>query len=71
LNRASAQSFAHACRDIASDHSVRAVIVSGAGRAFMAGGDLTELRADPTGAAIALIGPMHEAIVLWRKCGHR
>ena len=64
LDRASAQSFAHACRDIASDHSVRAVIVSGAGRAFMAGGDLAELRADPTGAAIALIGPMHEAIVL-------
>ena len=64
LDRASAQSFARACRDIASDHSVRAVIVSGAGRAFMAGGDLAELRADPTGAAIALIGPMHEAIVL-------
>ena len=64
LDRASAQSFAHACRDIASDHSVRAVIVSGAGRAFMAGGDLAELHADPTGAAVALIGPMHEAIVL-------
>jgi len=64
LDRASAQAFAHACRDIASDHSVRAVIVSGAGRAFMAGGDLAELRADPTGAAVALIGPMHEAIVL-------
>ncbi len=64
LDRATAQAFAHACRDIASDHSVRAVIICGAGRAFMAGGDLTQLRADPTGAAVALIGPMHEAIVL-------
>ena len=30
----------------------------------MAGGDLTELRADPTGTAQALIGPMHEAVLL-------
>jgi 2-(1,2-epoxy-1,2-dihydrophenyl)acetyl-CoA isomerase len=64
LDRATAQAFAHACRDIASEHSVRAVIIDGAGRAFTAGGDLAELRADPTGAAIGLIGPMHEAIVL-------
>jgi 2-(1,2-epoxy-1,2-dihydrophenyl)acetyl-CoA isomerase len=64
LDRATAQAFAQACRDLASDHSVRAVIIDGAGRAFTAGGDLAELRADPTGAAIGLIGPMHEAIVL-------
>jgi 2-(1,2-epoxy-1,2-dihydrophenyl)acetyl-CoA isomerase len=64
LDRATAQAFAHACRDIASDHSVRAVVIGGAGRAFMADGDLAELRADPTGAALGLIGPMHEAIVL-------
>lgn len=64
LDRATAQAFVHACRDIAADHSVRAVIIGGEGRAFMAGGDLAELQADPTGAALALIGPMHEAIVL-------
>jgi 2-(1,2-epoxy-1,2-dihydrophenyl)acetyl-CoA isomerase len=64
LDRATAQAFAHACRELASDASVRAVIIGGTGRAFMAGGDLAELRADPTGAAIGLIGPMHEAIVL-------
>jgi 2-(1,2-epoxy-1,2-dihydrophenyl)acetyl-CoA isomerase len=64
LDRATAQAFVHACRDIAADHSVRAVVIGGEGRAFMAGGDLAELRADPTGAAVALIGPMHEAIVL-------
>jgi 2-(1,2-epoxy-1,2-dihydrophenyl)acetyl-CoA isomerase len=64
LDRATAQGFAHACREIAADPSVRAVIIGGAGGAFTAGGDLAELRADPTGAAIGLIGPMHEAIVL-------
>jgi 2-(1,2-epoxy-1,2-dihydrophenyl)acetyl-CoA isomerase len=64
LDRVTAQAFVHACRDIAADHSVRAVVIGGAGRAFTAGGDLAELRADPTGAALGLIGPMHEAIVL-------
>ena len=64
LDRATAQAFAHACRELASDATVRAVIVAGSGRAFMAGGDIAELRADPTGAAVGLIGPMHEAIVL-------
>jgi 2-(1,2-epoxy-1,2-dihydrophenyl)acetyl-CoA isomerase len=64
LDRATAQAFAHACRELASDATVRAVIVAGSGRAFTAGGDIAELRADPTGAAVGLIGPMHEAIVL-------
>ncbi len=56
--------FLDACRSLAADNSVRVVVISGAGRAFMAGGDLTELRADPTGTAQALIGPMHEALLL-------
>lgn len=64
LDRAAAQAFVHACRELAADQSLRAVVVSGAGRAFMAGGDLAELQADPTGAALGLIGPMHEAVVL-------
>jgi 2-(1,2-epoxy-1,2-dihydrophenyl)acetyl-CoA isomerase len=64
LDHVTAQAFAQACRDIASDQAVRAVIIDGAGRAFTAGGDLGELRANPTGASIGLIGPMHEAIVL-------
>jgi len=64
LDRATAQTFAQACRDIASDQTVRALIIGGTGRAFTAGGDVAELRADPAGAAIGLIGPMHEAVVL-------
>lgn len=64
LDRATAQAFVHACRELHADHTVRAVILSGAGRAFMAGGDLAELQRDPTGGAVALLGPAHEAVVL-------
>ncbi len=64
LDHATAQAFAHALRDLSADAAVRAVILEGAGGGFCAGGDLTELHANPTGAAIGLIGPMHEAIVL-------
>lgn len=64
LDRATAQAFAQACHTLAADRSIRAVIMSGAGRAFMAGGDLAELARDPTGAAVALIGPAHEGLAL-------
>lgn len=59
-----AQAFLAAVRDIAADKSVRAVLMSGAGKGFMAGGDLALLRADPQGGAKALIGPLHEALVV-------
>jgi 2-(1,2-epoxy-1,2-dihydrophenyl)acetyl-CoA isomerase len=63
LDRATADVLVHACRELAADHSVRAVILAGSGRAFMAGGDLAELQADPTGTAVALIGAAHEAVL--------
>jgi 2-(1,2-epoxy-1,2-dihydrophenyl)acetyl-CoA isomerase len=59
-----AQAFLSAIREIAADKSVRAVLLSGAGKGFMAGGDLSVLQADPQGGAEALIGPLHEALVL-------
>ena len=57
-----ARAFLSAVRELAADPSVRAVIMRGAGKGFMAGGDLTVLSADPQRGATELIGPLHEAV---------
>lgn len=64
LDVAMAEAFLTAVKNIAADKSVRAVLLSGAGKGFMAGGDLAVLQADPLGGAKALIGPLHEALVV-------
>lgn len=64
IDREMATAFALACEQIQADGAVRAVLLSGAGRAFMAGGDIGEMRADPDGAAEELIAGMHRGIRL-------
>lgn len=59
-----ARDFLAAVRDLVADRGVRAVLMHGAGKGFMAGGDLAVLGADPQGGAAALIGPLHEALNL-------
>lgn len=51
-------------RDIAQDGGVRCVVLCGAGKGFMAGGDLGTLRADPAQGAKDLLGPLNEAVAL-------
>lgn len=53
-----------AARAIAADRSVRAVVLRGAGKGFMAGGDLATLRSDPAQGAADLLGPLNEAVTL-------
>ena len=59
-----AQALLAAVQDIAAHPGVRAVVLRGAGKGFMAGGDLATLAADPVQGAIDLIGPLNEAVTL-------
>ncbi len=60
-----AQAFDKAASAIAADGGVRVVVMSGAGLAFMAGGDLTAFQSHPEGgaaAARAIIDPLHNGL---------
>ena len=59
-----ARAFLAAARELAADRSVRAVLMSGSGKGFMAGGDLAVLQADPLQGAADLIDPLHEALTV-------
>jgi 2-(1,2-epoxy-1,2-dihydrophenyl)acetyl-CoA isomerase len=59
-----AQAFLRACQSADGDPSIRVVVLSGAGRAFVSGGDLSVFRTDPVGTAPALIDPIHAGVAL-------
>ncbi|CAN7780490.1 enoyl-CoA hydratase-related protein [Variovorax sp. LjRoot84] len=62
-----ADGFLRACNDIAADPEVRAVWISGEGRAFMAGGDIAAMHGDPIRTADRLISSMHVGL---RRLAH-
>lgn len=53
-----------AVQTIAADPAVRAAVLCGNGRGFMAGGDLATLRADPVQGAIDILTPLNAALLL-------
>ena len=58
-----ARAFLAACRELAADASVRAVLLCGAGRSFGVGGDLRAMAAGDAGAVAGeLIGALHESV---------
>lgn len=57
-----AQAFLQACKACANDAELRVVVISGEGRAFMAGGDISQFREDPASIPQTLIRPLHEAV---------
>jgi 2-(1,2-epoxy-1,2-dihydrophenyl)acetyl-CoA isomerase len=59
-----ARLFLAACRSIAADANVRVVVMEGAGRSFVVGGDLKVFRQDRSRIAKDLIDPMHEGLEL-------
>ncbi len=66
INVALATQFETAVAAIAADATARVIVLEGAGRAFMAGGDLSVFQGadDLPDAADLLIGPMHRAVQL-------
>ncbi len=66
IDLAAARELARATQELARDPSVRAVVITGEGRAFSAGGDVAEFRANidcaPTFLA-ELVGQLHIAIL--------
>ncbi|MGS0897361.1 enoyl-CoA hydratase/isomerase family protein [Burkholderia stagnalis] len=59
-----ARALLAAAKDLAVDATARAVVLRGAGKGFVAGGDLATLRADPVQGAVNLITPIHEAVTI-------
>jgi 2-(1,2-epoxy-1,2-dihydrophenyl)acetyl-CoA isomerase len=61
-----AEAFAAAVERVLTDDAARVVLISGEGRAFLAGGDLgafhAAARADRAGVARAIINPMNRAL---------
>lgn len=64
LDAPMARALLAAAKHLAADATVRAVVLRGAGKGFMAGGDLATLRANPVQGAIDLITPFHEALAV-------
>lgn len=60
--------MAHALLDaitaLHADASVRAIVLAGVGKGFMAGGDLATMRTDPVGGSHALLEPLNQAVNL-------
>ena len=67
LDAALAQAFVAAMRELSADKSLRALVLKGAGKAFVAGGDLATLQANPTQGAKDLLGPLIEAATLMNQ----
>ena len=62
INVPMAQALLQAARSLAADPSVRAVVLCGDGKGFMAGGDLATLRTDPVQGAADLLEPLNQAV---------
>ena len=68
IDSAMAREFLNACRATVADPGVRVIVLSGEGRAFMAGGDIAQFKSAPQSIADELIQPLNEAMLLLANC---
>lgn len=64
LDATLAEAFCRAVKHLSADASVRAVVLRGAGKGFVAGGDLATLRANPVQGASDILTLLNEALPL-------
>lgn len=66
INVETAECLLALCEELRTRNDVRVIVLSGAGRAFMAGGDLAAFHAsnDPAETASAIISPLHRALTI-------
>lgn len=63
LNQAMAEGFRDAIAQVAGDRDIRVLLLKGAGRGFMAGGDVAALAADPIGNTPSIMDPLHQGLL--------
>lgn len=63
LNEDMACAFRDAIARVAGDDSLRVLVLRGAGRGFMAGGDIATMARDPLRNAPLLLDPLHETLL--------
>lgn len=64
IDSAMAGAFLDVVTEAVADAELRVIILSGAGRSFMAGGDIAQFSRDPQSIPDSLIEPMNQAIQL-------
>ena len=64
IDVAMAEAFHDAVRALATDETLRCVVLAGEGRAFMAGGDITAFTEADAGKIAAIMDPMHAALAM-------
>lgn len=63
LDQAMAEGFRDAIAEVAGNSHIRVLLLKGAGRAFMAGGDVAALAADPLHNTARIMDPLHQAVL--------
>jgi 2-(1,2-epoxy-1,2-dihydrophenyl)acetyl-CoA isomerase len=67
VDAATAQAFEQACNGLAADDQVRVVVITAAGRAFIAGGDVKSFETNPNGVVSTLMEPTHRGLLALAK----